>query len=150
MSHQTLMKGIEMVTETSVIFNQLTWLIAQEDYIIFEPTLQGEPGALLHGLHHVSSYYWLTASILSLQGSFSLWFSDHLLTAALDSAAIQKRFLKDAQYCLSNPATQYRHVSKAPCSVIYIIPLHNMWKHRLKEVVKTGQAGLASLSPGLV
>jgi hypothetical protein len=28
--------------------------------------------------------------------------------------------------------------------------LHNMWKHRLKEVVKTGQAGLASLSPGLV
>jgi hypothetical protein len=32
---QTLMMGTEMVPETSVIFNQLTWLIAREDYINF-------------------------------------------------------------------------------------------------------------------
>jgi hypothetical protein len=35
MSHQTLMMGTDTVPETSVIFNQLTQLIAQEDFINF-------------------------------------------------------------------------------------------------------------------
>jgi hypothetical protein len=35
MSYQTLMMGTEMVPEMSVIFNQLAWLIAWEDFICF-------------------------------------------------------------------------------------------------------------------
>jgi hypothetical protein len=35
MSHKTLMMGTEVVPEISVIFNQLEWLIAQEDFISF-------------------------------------------------------------------------------------------------------------------
>jgi hypothetical protein len=36
MSHQTLMMGTAMVPETSVIFNQLTMLMAREDFIDYK------------------------------------------------------------------------------------------------------------------
>jgi hypothetical protein len=35
MSHQTLMMGAEMVIEMLVIFNQLTQVVAQENFINF-------------------------------------------------------------------------------------------------------------------
>jgi hypothetical protein len=44
-SHQIQMMGTDMVSKTSVICNQLTWLVAQEDFIVLEPTLHMKPGA---------------------------------------------------------------------------------------------------------